>query len=271
MLRKRIFEIIEKGNRDDKISLIFDWFIIILILLSIISVIIESYNPQHKLLKIILNSVEFFSVIVFTLEYGLRLITADLKYPNRHKILALLSYVFSIMALIDLAAILPFYLPMILHVDLRFLRVLRLVRILRVLKIQRYNNSFNIIKTVIMDKRRELLITVFTTFILLLLSSSIMYHVENEVQPDKFPNILESFWWGIATLTTVGYGDVFPITPLGKILSGVIALLGIGIVALPTGIISSGFIENISRDKNKTFEDEQDRAKYCKYCGKKIN
>jgi voltage-gated potassium channel len=179
------------------------------------------------------------------------------------------------MALIDLFAILPFYLPMVIVIDLRFLRILRLARILRIFKIQRYNNSLSLISSVIDNRKEELIVTLFITFLLLLLASSIMYFVETNSQPESFPNIIASFWWAIATLTTVGYGDVYPVTVIGKILSGIIALLGIGIVALPTGIISSGFIEEMNKGKKNCNNTEnrdtsEKEKKYCPYCGKKL-
>jgi voltage-gated potassium channel len=172
------------------------------------------------------------------------------------------------MALIDLAAILPFYLPMFVIIDLRFLRILRLTRLLRILKINRYTESLDMIKVVLYQKKEELSVTMFITFLLLLLSSSIMYYVETDVQPDAFPNIIAAFWWGVATLTTVGYGDVYPITVIGKILSGIIALLGIGLVALPTGIISSGFMDQMSQKRKP--KEEKKKKSYCPYCGEKL-
>ena len=153
------------------------------------------------------------------------------------------------MAVIDLLAILPFYIPMLIPIDLRFLRVLRLTKILRILKLNRYSKSLQLLGKILKNKRADLLVTVFVTTILIIFASSLMYYIENPAQPEQFPNIVASFWWAITTLTTVGYGDLYPITILGKILSGVIALLGIGLVALPTGIISSGFIEELSQRK----------------------
>ncbi len=153
------------------------------------------------------------------------------------------------MAIIDLMAILPFYLPFIIKIDLRSLRILRLVRLLRILKLNRYTKSMKVLGRVIKRKKEELIVTVFITGILMLLAASIMFYIENETQPEAFPNIIASFWWAIATLTTVGYGDIYPVTFLGKFLAGIIAFLGIGLVALPTGIISSGFIEEVESRK----------------------
>ena len=148
-------------------------------------------------------------------------------------------------------AILPFYLPFLIPFDLRIVRILRLFRLLRIFKLGRYSKSLNAITSVLKSTKSELAITGFVAFILLVLSSTIMYYFENEVQPEKFASIGHSFWWAVATLTTVGYGDVFPITTMGKVMSGIIALIGIGFIALPTGIISSAFIERVQKEKKE--------------------
>ena len=152
---------------------------------------------------------------------------------------------------------------MIIKIDLRFLRTLRLIRILRILKINRYTKSLNLIVCVLKDKKSELAVTGFIMLLLLIFASFVMYNIEGEKQPDAFPNILAAFWWAVATLTTVGYGDIYPITGLGKFISGLIALMGIGLVALPTGIIGSGFMDRLKSDK-------KDEEKTCPHCGKNI-
>lgn len=249
MIKNRIFEIIEPSKDNDKVSKIFDNFVMILIIINIIAVILESFSNIESKLSYELKIFENISVIIFSIEYLLRLYTSDLHFHERKKIKSISKYIKTPMAIIDLLAILPFYLPMLIPVDLRVLRILRLTRILRVFKVNRYTKSLNIIGRVLKRKRNELVITIFVTILLLLLSASIMYLFENGKQPNNFPNIIASMWWAIATLTTVGYGDVYPITIMGKILSGIIALLGVGLVALPTGIISSGFMEEISLEK----------------------
>ncbi len=264
-LRRQVFRIIEPAEKADVSSKIFDYTIISLIFLSIVAVIAESYRFPSDRATLLLRDFERVSVIAFTLEYLLRLWTADVKYPRKNYWRSLTRLIFSFMALIDLAAILPFYLPLMITLDLRFLRILRLVRLLRIFKIHRYTETLNIIGAVLKRRKEELIITFFVTFLLLLLASSLMYYIENDTQPEAFPNIIASFWWAVATLTTVGYGDVYPVTGLGKLLSGLIALLGIGLVALPTGIISSGFIEEFQGRKNAAKEDVT-----CPHCGKRI-
>ena len=150
------------------------------------------------------------------------------------------------------------------------MRILRVTRLLRIFKIQRYTKSLNLIGKVLKSKKEELFITVFVTIILIIFASTLMYYIENDVQPNAFPNILATFWWAVATLTTIGYGDVYPVTDLGRLLSGIIAVLGIGLVALPTGLISSGFIEEISKKKRQHKQKEEDIT-YCPHCGKRIH
>ncbi len=227
-------------------------FIYTLIIVNVIVIILASYEYLQSRFEHFFKLFELISVVIFTLEYIVRL------WSSRNR----LKFFLSIFGLIDLIAILPFYLPFLFTLDLRILRILRLFRMLRVLKLGRYSKSLKLIGQVLKDTRAELSITVFVAFILLVFSSTLMYFVENDAQPDKFASIGHSFWWAIATLTTVGYGDVYPVTGLGKILSAIIALIGIGFIALPTGIISTAFAERVK--KNKKQED------ICPHCGKKL-
>ncbi|MBA7555448.1 hypothetical protein ES705_48110 [subsurface metagenome] len=267
-IKQRTFEITEKGERGDLASTYFDSFLIILIILNVCAIILESVGSIRLVLSSFFRIFEITSVVIFTIEYILRVWTADYKVKSKNKFLAKLRYIFTPMASIDLFAILPFYLPFLIAFDLRFLRILRLTRLLRLFKIQRYSQSLNLIGKVLKEKRVELLVTIFVTFILLVFASTLMYYIESDVQPEEFPNIISAFWWAIATLTTIGYGDVYPVTGWGRLLSGIIAILGIGLVALPTGILSMGFIEELSeRRKSKN---GSEKIKYCPYCGKKI-
>jgi voltage-gated potassium channel len=256
-IRQRTYQIIERAETGDTASAVFDTAIIILIILNIAAVIASSFSEFSALNSLLLYRFEVVSVIIFTLEYFLRLWTAPDKYPASK--LPYLKYLFSFMALIDLFAILPFYLPFAFKVDLRFLRILRLFRLLRIFKLNRYNSSMELFIRVFKNEKDKILMTSFVMGIMLILSASVMYYVENTAQPDQFPNIIATVWWAVATLTTVGYGDVYPVTILGKLLAGVIAILGIGLVALPTGIISSGFISELNHKKQ-----------ICPHCGKEI-
>lgn len=269
MLKQRIFQIIEKAKPGDIPSQVFDHSIEVLIVLNIAAVILESFSNIKTTYSHLFTTFELFSVIVFTAEYLLRVWTADLRFPQKTKMKARVAFIFSGMAIIDLLAILPFYVPLTLRIDLRVLRILRLTRILRVLKLGRYSKSLALIGRVLKRSKADLAVTLFITFLLLLLASSLMYFAENPAQPDKFPNIIASAWWTIITLTTVGYGDVYPITVIGKILGGIIALLGIGLVALPTGIISSGFMEEIRSNSLKCATRNQNQI-VCPHCERTI-
>jgi voltage-gated potassium channel len=248
-MKKAIYELVERGSFGKKYNLFFDYFIASLIILNVIAIAIESLSTLDPIHLKILKDFEIVSLLIFTIEYSLRIYVADLKYPRKTKIQSIFAFVLSPLGLIDLFAILPFYIPFILPFDLRFIRLFRLLRFIRVFKIARYNKALNLIVAVLKEKRSELAMTFFVAFIILVVSSFMMYFVENPVQPKVFTNIFSSFWWALSTLTTVGYGDIYPVTDLGKIISAFVSLLGIGIVALPTGIISSGFISKLSSSK----------------------
>ncbi|KIA87969.1 ion transporter [Kaistella jeonii] len=244
MLKTRVYAFLNENSYFQK-------FIYTLIILNVFSLIIASYKEIYTPYEIIFDGFEFFSVIVFSIEYILRFWTADLAFEKGSSFSKRIKFSFSTFGLIDLFAILPFYLPFIFPFDLRVLRILRLFRLLRIFKLGRLSKSLQTITSVLKESKSELSITIFVAFILMILSSTLMFYVENDAQPEKFENIGQSLWWSVATLTTVGYGDIYPITNLGKILSSVIALIGIGFVALPTGIISSAFISRMQSEKEK--------------------
>lgn len=228
-------------------------FIYGLIILNVLSVVLYSYQEIRTDYRNDLEAFEIISVIVFTVEYSFRLWTADLKYETGTATTKRFRFAVSKYGIIDLIAILPFYLPFIFPFDLRVLRILRLFRLIRIFKLGRLSKSMKTINSILKETRSELFLTLFVASILLVLSSTLMYYIENEAQPEKFENIGQSLWWSVATLTTVGYGDVYPITASGKFLSALIALIGIGFVALPTGIISSAFVERIHSSKTEKF------------------
>lgn len=262
MIKHKTFKLVEKGSHGSKINLIFDYAIMMLIMLNVIAIILESISGLEIAIGGFLRVFEIVSVVIFSLEYLMRIYVSDLTHPSSTRMKSVFKFMFSLYGLVDLLAIIPFYLPFLIKIDLRFLRILRLMRFIRLIKINRYNNSFNLIWTVIKDKKSELAVTGYVTLLILLISSFLMYYIEGDVQPNKFPNIVACFWWAVSTLTTVGYGDVYPITVFGKIISGIIAILGIGIVALPTGIVSAGFMEKIDKNGKK--------IKKCPHCGEEI-
>lgn len=268
--RAFIFKVIDNDSNSNQYSQWFDSFIIGLIILNVIAIILDSFESLSSIYGNFFWYFEFISCSIFSLEYLLRALTADFKFPHKYYLVSVWKYMKSSMAIIDLLAVLPFFLPMIFMLDFRAIRLLRLVRLLRILKLNRYFSSFKIIWNVLKSKKEELSVTIFITFVLLVIASTLMYFIENSAQPDSFPNILSSFWWAIATLTTVGYGDVYPVTAWGKVISSIIALLGIGLVALPTGILSSAFVEQIA-NKEEVLESNKKAKCYCPHCGEKLD
>lgn len=249
-LKKRTFEIIEKAEKGDIASTLFDISIMILICVNSLSVFIETFQISAQFQKV-LYKIEFFSIIIFSVEYILRVWTAELLYENVSPIKAKIKYMFSFMALIDLFAILPFYIPFIIKVDLRILRMLRLVRLSRIIKVNRYTTALYKVIDVVKKKSSELISAVFMLFLLMLISSILIYYIESPAQPDVYTNALSGLWWSIAIFTSVWLGDIYPITTAGRILCALMAVLGVAIIAVPTGIISSGFVENGTEDDEK--------------------
>lgn len=259
-VRKRIWEIVEVADPDDNYSKAFDLFILTLIFLNVLAVIISTVQSVHERYGVFLNAFEIISVVVFSVEYLARIWACTSNSRFRHPIQGRLRYIVTPMALIDAVAIVPFYLPFI-GLDLRFVRVLRLLRIVRLAKVGRYSSSLQMMKRVLISKKEELLLTVFVLVLLLVVSACVMYHCETVAQPAVFPDIPSTMWWAVVTLTTVGYGDVYPITPMGKFVAAIMAILGIGMFALPTGILGSGFVEEIERRKNT------EKQTACPHCG----
>lgn len=263
--QEKVYQLIEPSEEGHNRYGIFDKSIMALILLNILAIILESYHSLQMQYAYYFYIFEIFSVIVFSIEYVLRLLTAHRKYKKKNSFFSVVHFIKSPMGIVDLLAILPFYLPLFIPFDLRFLRVLRATRLLRVFKLKRYSRSLEIVGKVLKDTKDELIVTVFITFLLLLIASTLMFYLEGNIQPDAFPNILSTFWWAIATLTTIGYGDVYPLTAGGRVLASIIAILGIGLVALPTGIISTGFIEEWYLKKGK-----MERLGKCPHCAKSL-
>ena len=266
-LRERVFTALEKSREGDPTSQVVDTLLIVLIVLNCAAIVVESFDIGLSL-QTWLRRFEALSVIIFSGEYLLRWWTADRLYPGLHPMLARLRFMVSAMGVIDLLAVAPFYLPFIFPFDLRFLRMLRIVRFLRLMKLTRYSDSLQLMAKVLRERKDELAVTVFLTSLVLLVASTLMYYIEHEVQPQAFPDILSALWWAVATLTTIGYGDVYPLTGWGRLLSGVIAIAGIGLVALPTGIVSSGFIQQLGRRRRRRAPATPRR---CPHCGELLD
>ncbi|NNC95162.1 MAG: ion transporter [Chitinophagales bacterium] len=272
-MRRKIFQVIRGSNPEQPLSFYFDYFITGLIIANVVAIVLESYEGILNQYERFFFIFELVSVVIFSIEYLLRVATADLLYPDKSKPKAVLKFIFSPFGLIDLLAILPFYLPFIMTIDLRFIRAMRLVRLLRILKLSRYMKSMQLIGRVLKDTAADLAITVLVCVILIVIASTLMFNLERDAQPEQFKNIGNAFWWAIATLTTVGYGDIYPVTGWGKLVSGIIAVLGIGLIALPTGIISSSFMEEMRKERERkriAKIEAETGGKVCPHCGKPI-
>ncbi|MBP1590493.1 MAG: ion transporter [Oscillospiraceae bacterium] len=241
-MKKHIFRIIQIGSKEDLPSRLFDFFIVTCIFANITIAFLYTYSELEPF-KGVLSVLEAFTVMVFIVEYMLRLWTADLLYPEYPPGKARLKFLTSFDGVIDLMTILPFF---FLSGFIVF-RMLRVVRIFRLFRINSQYDSFNVITTVILEKKNQILSSIFIILILMLASSLGMYNAEHEAQPDVFRNGFSGIWWSVSTLLTVGYGDIYPITTVGKIMAIFIAFLGVGAVAVPTGIISAGFVEQYTK------------------------
>jgi voltage-gated potassium channel len=262
-LRKRLFEILEPAPEKDLSSKILDIGLLVLILLNVIAVILETIPGWRKDYLHYCDAFETFSLVVFSIEYFLRLWTCVESEEYSHPTKGRFKFALSPLSLIDLLAILPFILHFIFPVDLRVVRILRFVRIFRVLKLYRYSKTLQLLGKVFGQKKEDLLLTLVFGFFFLIIASSLMFLLEREAQPKAFSSIPAAMWWGVATLTTVGYGDIYPVTPFGKALGSIIAIIGIGMFALPAGILASGFSEAMESRKSATT--------VCPHCGKDID
>lgn len=273
-LKRRTFEIIQVGEKTDFISRSFDFILIFLITLNISLMFAETYNIPKKLL-IIFDIIEYSSVIVFTVEYILRLWTSDLIYVEKNKAKSMFRFIFSTFGIIDLLAILPFYFPMIFPTGFLALRLLRAVRMTRLFRINKYYDSLAVIGKVVQNKKRQLMSSLFIIVVMLVSSALVLYNIEHSIQPDVFDNAFTSIWFVVSNISTIGYGDIYPITFMGRVLSIIITILGIGLVAIPTGIISAGFIEQVAEAKQMEESEsnklEKSKKHYCPYCGKKLD
>lgn len=247
--RKRVFEILQIGNRQDLISSLFDYFIVAVIILNIFTVFFETFDSSVKY-QTVLDVIEGVTSVIFLVEYILRLWTADLLYPAYGKVTSRIRFVVSFYGLIDLFTFLPFFLPFAFNSGFVAFRMLRIIRVFRLFKINAQYDAFNVVIDVLKEKRQQIFSSVCLILIMMLASSLCMYSIEHEAQPEVFKNAFSALWWSVSTLLTVGYGDIYPITVLGKAMAIVIAFLGVGMVAIPTGIISAGFVEQYTKIKS---------------------
>lgn len=261
-LRRRTYEIVEAAQADDRASKVFDLTIISLIFVNVIAFVLESVDSIQAAAPLTFLYLEYASVAVFSIEYLLRLWSCVEAPGYSAALTGRTRFLVRPMMMVDLLSILPTLLPMF-GVDLRVFRALRMFRLVRIAKLGRYTMALQVIQRVLQGKKEELVTTLSFLVMLLLLASSVLYFAERGAQPEKFGSIPQAMWWGVATLTTVGYGDVFPITMAGKVLGAGIAILGIGMFALPTGILGAAFVEEVQRRKAETV--------VCPHCGEALD
>ena len=238
--KQRVFELVEVGYAGDFYSRAYDFLGVVAILVNLAVSVLDTYDDIHAQYGGLLSALETVTILFFTLDYALRVWTASELYPTeRHPVR---KYVLSMTGLIDLLCFLPWYLPVFFPAGAVAFRMFRVVRIFRLFRINTYYDSLNVITEVISGKRQQLFSSVFILCVLMLGASLCMYSLEHEAQPDVFANAFSGIWWAASTLLTVGYGDIYPMTSAGRLFGICITFLGVGIVAIPTGIISAGFV-----------------------------
>lgn len=263
-VRRQVYEWLEPGEQSSTWEHFIDVIIMALILISVVVVVLQSM-PELNEYDGILTEIERWCVYFFTVEYLLRIWTCveDPAFSGPWK--GRIRYMGSAFGIIDLLALAPFYLAPLAASNTVVFRLLRIFRLVRVLKFGRYNASVSLLVRVFRSRREELLLSLVLVVTLVVISSTVMYAVEHDAQPKAFASIPAAMWWGVVTLTTVGYGDVFPITLAGRVVAGVSVLLGVGLFALPAGILASGFTEEMRRHGTTTRKVK--RACFCLHFG----
>ena len=260
--RKRLFEIIEIGLPGDVASQVYDAFNILSIVINLVVSVMYTFDDLHAKFGPWLVTVEAITVAFFALDYCLRLWTAKFLRPSLSEPKAVLRYVFSFSGLVDLLSFLPYYLPVFFPSGAVAFRMFRVARVFRLFRVNAYYDSLGVITEVISSKRQQLFSSVFILLVLMLASSLCMYSLEHEAQPQVFTNAFSGIWWSVSTLLTIGYGDIYPVTTMGKIFSIFITFLGVGMVAIPTGIISAGFVDQYTRIKRISEYADEDEVHF---------
>ena len=262
--RKRMFEIVEIGYGEDSVSRGYDFFCAFVVILNLTVNVMQTFQDLNARFGTAFKTIEFLTIAFFAVDYVLRLWTADHLYRNEGRPQAMLRYIFSFSGIIDLLSFLPYFLPVMFPDGAVAFRMIRVIRIFRLFRINSYYDSLNVITEVLRAKRQALVSSVFIILVLMLASSLCMYSLEHEAQPEVFQNAFSGIWWSASTLLTVGYGDIYPVTTLGKILGIIISFLGVGMVAIPTGIISAGFVEQYALVKKFTEESAEESIRFIK-------
>lgn len=264
--RKRFNDLLDiKFRRTRGFSFYFNISLSVLIFLNTVAIILHTVPRFKEKYDQLFLDFEVFSVIIFSIEYILRIWSCVEQERFKHPFWGRIKFIFSAWGLVDLLAILPFYVSFF-TTDLGFVRILRILRMLRLFRVSRYFHALRVIQGVVEEKKEELFLSMSFIFFTLLISSSLVYYIEHEAQPTVFVSIPDALWWGVNAMTTVGYGDMHPITPLGKILGGLIAILGVSIFALPTGILASGFADHLRNGRKKAGT----HTIICPHCGEDI-
>lgn len=257
--RKRLFEIVEVGAADDWISRGYDMLSTLILVVNLTVTVMNTFDAMSLRYGAMLKGIESFTVAFFAVDYVLRLLSCRFLRPAERELKSLLLYMVSFTGLVDLLSFLPYYLPFFFPDGAVAFRMFRVIRIFRLFRINAYYDSLNVITEVLTSKKQQLLSSVFILLVLMLGSSLCMYSLEHEAQPEVFRNAFSGIWWSVSTLLTVGYGDIYPVTTLGKLFGTIIAFLGVGMVAIPTGIISAGFVDQYSRLKRiSEYAEEED-------------
>lgn len=252
--RKRLFEILEVGNDLDYVSRAYDFLNAFTIILNLVVSIMSTYESMREQYGEALVIIEEVTVAFFCIDFFLRIFTARFLYidENLTEGQSVKKYIFSVLGIVDILSWLPYYLPIFFPTGTVAFRMIRIVRIFRLFRVNAYHDSLSVISAVIYGKRQQLVSSVFIILVLMLGSSLCMYSLEHEAQPQVFQNAFSGIWWAASTLLTVGYGDIYPITTLGKLFGIFITFLGVGMVAIPTGIISAGFVDQYSTMKRRS-------------------
>jgi voltage-gated potassium channel len=265
-LRRRLSALFDDSRTPGRATQAFNIALAVLIITNVAGVIIESVPSIHARYEAPLEWFEHFATLVFAAEYALRVWTAvELDRRYRHPLWGRLRYMRSFFALIDLLAVLPAILGLFGAADLRTLRLLRL---LRMLKLTRHAGVFNVLWQVFREEARAIGAILFVLLLTLTISASMMYMIEGEAQPDQFVSIPAAMWWSIETLTTVGYGDMVPITPLGKLMGGIVSVVGIVALALFTGLITVGFMDQLRVRRGQRHKPADE---VCPHCGHRLH
>jgi voltage-gated potassium channel len=272
-IKPRVYEILESRILEHPCGRLIAALLSILIFLNVIAAVLETDAAIFHSFGGMLDVFAVFSVLVFTVEYLLRVWCCTENPEFRDPVRGRLRYMRTPMAIIDLLVILPLLISPFLVASPGIFSLVRFSRIFWILKIGHYSASLKTLGRVLLAKRGEMFIAFFIMFVLLILGSALIYFAEHEAQPAKFSSVLASMWWGIETMATIGYGDMVPITPMGKVIAGIVALLGVGLFALPAGFLASGFIEEVNRKKEERLGVHREMiagSAICPHCGRDL-